>query len=51
MKRQWTNEELIADFTISAKELDLIGDSKTDHNLLGAACLLGSPYYSGENLR
>ena len=40
MKRQWTNEELIADFTISAKELDLIGDSKTDHNLLGAACLL-----------
>ena len=40
MKRQWINEELIADFTISAKELDLIGDSKTDHNLLGAACLL-----------
>src|SRR5947207_7207256 len=40
MKRQWTNEELIANFTISAKELDLIGDSKTDHNLLGAACLL-----------
>jgi len=40
MKRQWTNEELIADFTISSKELDLIGDSKTDHNLLGAACLL-----------
>ena len=40
MKRQWTHEELIADFTISAKELDLIGDSKTDHNLLGAACLL-----------
>jgi TnpA family transposase len=40
MKRQWTNEELIADFTISAKELDLIGDSKADHNLLGAACLL-----------
>ena len=40
MKRQWTNEELIADFTISAKELDLIGDSKTDHNLLGADCLL-----------
>jgi Domain of unknown function (DUF4158) len=40
MKRQWTNEELIADFTLSAKELDLIGDSKADHNLLGAACLL-----------
>jgi hypothetical protein len=40
MKRQWTNEELIVDFTISAKELDLIGDSKADHNLLGAACLL-----------
>src|SRR6266702_6925451 len=40
MKRQWTNEELIEHWTISAKELDLIGDSKTDHNLLGAACLL-----------
>ncbi len=47
MKRQWTNEELIADFTISAKELDLIGDSKTDHNLLGAACLLKYFQYEG----
>jgi len=47
MKRQWTNEELIADFTISAKELDLIGDSKTDHNLLGAACLLKYFPYEG----
>src|SRR5712691_6006555 len=40
MKRQWTNEELITHFTLSPKELDLIGDSKTDYNLLGAACLL-----------
>ena len=47
MKRQWTNEELIADFTISDKELDLIGDSKTDHNLLGAACLLKYFQYEG----
>jgi TnpA family transposase len=47
MKRQWTHEELIADFTISAKELDLIGDSKTDHNLLGAACLLKYFQYEG----
>ena len=47
MKRQWSHEELIADFTISAKELDLIGDSKTDHNLLGAACLLKYFQYEG----
>src|SRR5438105_8457574 len=40
MKRQWTNEELLEHWTLSSKELDLIGDSKTDHNLLGAACLL-----------
>lgn len=43
MKRHWTNEELVDNFTLSPKELDLIGDSKTDHNLLGAACLLGFP--------
>src|SRR2546429_9661383 len=40
MKQQWITEELAEHWTISAKELDLIGDSKTDHNLLGAACLL-----------
>jgi len=40
MKRHWTNEELVEHWTLSSKELDLIGDSKTDHNLLGAACLL-----------
>ena len=39
MKRQWTNEELLEHWTLSSKELDLIGDSKTDHNLLGAAVL------------
>src|SRR5437762_3950160 len=40
MKRQWTDEELADDFTLSSKELDLIGDSKTDHTLLGFAALL-----------
>jgi hypothetical protein len=40
VKRHWTNEELAEHWTLSAKELDLIGDSKTDHNLLGAVCLL-----------
>ena len=40
MKRHWTNEELAEHWILSSKELDLIGDSKTDHNLLGAACLL-----------
>ena len=40
MKRHWTNEELAEHWILSCKELDLIGDSKTDHNLLGAACLL-----------
>jgi hypothetical protein len=39
VKRQWTNEELTDHFTLSSKELDLIGDSKTDHNLLGFAVL------------
>src|SRR6266568_3118605 len=40
MKRQWTDDELEAHFTLHRAELDLVGDSKTDHNLLGAACLL-----------
>ncbi len=30
MKRQWTQEELPEYWTLSAKELDLIGDSKTE---------------------
>jgi len=47
MKRHWTNEELVAHWTLSSKELDLIGDSKTDHNLLGAACLLKYFQYEG----
>lgn len=47
MKRQWTHEELIEHWTLSSKELDLIGDSKTDHNLLGAACLLKYFQYEG----
>jgi hypothetical protein len=40
MKRQWTDEELEAHFTLHSTELDLVGDSKTDHNLLGFAVLL-----------
>ena len=40
MKRQWTTEELEADFTLHPHELDLIGESKTNHNLLGFAVLL-----------
>lgn len=40
MKRQWTDEGLEAHFTLHAIELDLVGDSKTDHNLLGFAVLL-----------
>jgi TnpA family transposase len=47
MKRQWTNEELVEHWILSSKELDLIGDSKTDHNLLGAACLLKYFQYEG----
>jgi len=47
MKRQWTNEELIDHFTLSPQELDLIGDSKTDHNLLGFAVLLKYFQYEG----
>lgn len=47
MKRQWTNEELLEHWTLSSKELDLIGDSKTDHNLLGAAVLLKYFQYEG----
>ncbi len=40
MKRQWTDEELEAHFTLHSAERDLVGDSKTDHNLLGFAVLL-----------
>ncbi len=40
MKRQWTDEELEAHFTLHPVEFDLVGDSKTDHNLLGFAALL-----------
>src|SRR5260370_41930241 len=47
MKRHWTNEELADNFTLLSKELDLIGDSKTDHNLLGAPCLLKDFQYEG----
>ncbi len=47
MKRQWTNEELAEHWTLSSKELDLIGDSKTDHNLLGFAVLLKYFQYEG----
>ena len=46
MKRHWTNEELVEHWTLSSKELDLIGDSKSDHTLLGAACLL--KYFQNE---
>ena len=46
MKRHWTNEELAEHWTLSYKELDLISDSKTDHTLLGAACLL--KYFQNE---
>ena len=47
MKRHWTNEELVEHWTLSSKEPDLIGDSKADHNLLGAACLLKYFQYEG----
>jgi Domain of unknown function (DUF4158) len=47
MKRHWTNEELAEHWTLSSKELDLIGDSKTDHTRLGAACLLKYFQYEG----
>jgi TnpA family transposase len=47
VKRQWTDEELTDHFTLSSKELDLIGDSKTDHNLLGFAVLLKYFQYEG----
>ncbi len=35
VKRQWSNEELVEYWTLSSKELDLIGDSKTDHKTRG----------------
>jgi TnpA family transposase len=47
MKRQWTDEELEAHFTLHSTELDLVGDSKTDHNLLGFAILLKYFQYEG----
>src|SRR5947208_10102427 len=47
MKRQWTDEELEAHFTLHSAELDLVGDSKTDHNLLGFAVLLKYFQYEG----
>jgi len=47
MKRQWTNDELEAHFTLHSAELDLVGDSKTDHNLLGFAVLLKYFQYEG----
>src|SRR3989440_8419924 len=47
MKRQWTTEELETNFTLLPRELDLIGDSKTDHNLLGFAVLLKYFQYEG----
>jgi hypothetical protein len=46
VKRQWTNEELLSTFTLSSKELDLIGDSKADHTVLGFAVLL--KYFQSE---
>ena len=47
MKRQWTDDELEAHFTLHSAELDLVGDSKTDHNLLGFAVLLKYFQYEG----
>jgi len=47
VKRQWTNEELLEHWMLTPKELDLIGDSKTDHNLLGFAVLLKYFQYEG----
>lgn len=47
MKRQWTDEEPEAHFTIHSAELNLVGDSKTDHNLLGFAVLLKYFQYEG----
>lgn len=47
MKRQWTQEELLTHFTLSPHELDLIGDSKADHTLLGFAVLLKYFHYEG----
>lgn len=47
MKRQWTDEELEVHFTLHAADLDLVGGSKTDHNLLGFAVLLKYFQYEG----
>ena len=40
VKQNWTNEELVEHWTLSSKDLDLIGDNKTNDNLLRAACLI-----------
>ena len=37
MKRQWTVDELIDQWTLLPSELDLVEASKTDHNYLGFA--------------
>jgi len=37
---------LLSNFTLLPKELDLIGESKTDHNVLGFAVLL--KYFQSE---
>jgi Domain of unknown function (DUF4158) len=47
MKRQWTNEELAHHFTLSSKERDVIGDSKTDYNVLGFVILFKYFQYEG----
>ncbi|MDP9380555.1 MAG: DUF4158 domain-containing protein, partial [Chloroflexota bacterium] len=40
MKRQWTVDELIDQWTLLPSELDLVKASKTDHNYLGFGILL-----------
>lgn len=47
MKRNWINEELIEHWTLHPQELTLIGESKTDHTLLGFAVLLKYFQYEG----
>ena len=47
IKRQWTDDELEAHFILHSAELDLVGDGKTDHNLLGFAVLLKYFQYEG----
>ncbi len=40
MKRQWTVDELIDQWTLLPSELALVAASKADHNCLGFAILL-----------